>query len=166
METRDWSGEGWRLLPDDGRRYYADPFPLLIDGRLHVFFEDLDLATRHGVISASVLGPDGFSPPRTVLARPYHLSYPQVFADGDGVYMLPESSGARRLELWRAERVPDRWALDTVLLEWEWGSVAEGAGDGKVNDSSSERMLLILSAASPVMLATRSIASPAVRQRA
>ncbi len=114
---RGADGSSLHVLPDDGARYYADPFPLLSDGRLHVFFENLPSASRRGVISAAVLSETGFSRPIEVLARPYHLSYPFVFAEGGEIYMMPESADVRRLELYRAAPFPERWELAGVLLE-------------------------------------------------
>src|SRR5690606_7713123 len=63
------------------------------------------------------LQPDGtFSTPRVVLEEPHHLSYPQVFAYKRKVYMIPESSGADELVLYRAEHFPDRWVREAVLV--------------------------------------------------
>lgn len=105
-------------LPDDGHRYYADPFLFQQDGALHLFVEELPFATGRGIISHSVLGPDGhFTPPRPVLERPYHLSYPQVFAHGGEVWMLPETSASGAIELYRAAPFPSRFELHARLVE-------------------------------------------------
>jgi hypothetical protein len=50
------------------------------------------------------------------LERDYHLSYPFTFDWEGSTYMIPETAGARTVELYRAERVPDRWRLERVLL--------------------------------------------------
>lgn len=36
---------GWHELPDDGRRFYADPFPIVHEGRCWLFVEDFPHAT-------------------------------------------------------------------------------------------------------------------------
>lgn len=70
------------------------------------------------MISVAELGPDGrFGTPRVVLEEPRHLSYPQVFRREGAIFMIPESSGAKELALYRCERFPDVWRRDTVLLE-------------------------------------------------
>jgi hypothetical protein len=106
------------MVPDDGGRYFGDPFLFAWQGRTHLFVEELPYATGRGVISAAEIV-DGrlagaFEP---VLERPYHLSYPFVLADGDSVHMLPESSTNGTLELYRAIDFPMRWQLDRVLIE-------------------------------------------------
>ena len=52
-----------------------------------------------------------------MLARPYHLSYPFVFAHDGELLMIPETSAARRVELYRAFDVPGSWERQAVLLD-------------------------------------------------
>ncbi|UVC12101.1 hypothetical protein IHQ71_26080 [Rhizobium sp. TH2] len=117
-ETGRLDGAPFTVLPDDGQRFYADPFVIEHGGRHFLFVEEFEYAKGHGTISVAELGPDGrLSVPRVVLEEPHHLSYPQVFAMDGEIFMLPESSAARELVLYRAENFPDRWVRDTVLME-------------------------------------------------
>ncbi|HEY0031863.1 MAG TPA: hypothetical protein VGB81_01210 [Devosia sp.] len=105
------------VLPDDGERFYADPFVIEHQGKTWLFVEEYPYSKAKGVISVAEQKPDGtFDTPHMVLEEPYHLSYPQVFKHGEDIFMLPESGGARRLVLYRATSFPDSWAVDTVLL--------------------------------------------------
>jgi len=98
--------------------FYADPILFEHQGRQVVFMEAFPYATGKGVIAVSRLEPGGsITPPETVLERPYHLSYPFVFSWQGRIFMIPETSGNRTIELYRCERFPDRWTLDTVLLD-------------------------------------------------
>ncbi|MDE2364042.1 MAG: hypothetical protein KGM42_15295 [Hyphomicrobiales bacterium] len=116
-DARAWPRADWRRLADDRRRYYADPLPFEEEGRLFVFCEEYPYATQKGVISVFEIDAAGRpSAPRIVLERPYHLSYPFVFRYGGAIWMMPETSAARTLELYRAEAFPDRWTLDRVLM--------------------------------------------------
>ena len=51
-----------------------------------------------------------------VLERDYHLSYPFVFRFERELYMMPETSRNRCVELYRAVDFPRQWTLDRVLL--------------------------------------------------
>lgn len=116
---------GWQILPDDGRRFYADPFPLAADGTTHVFVEEFPHATGKAIISAVRFGPDGpVGAPIPVLEEPYHLSYPFVFARAGAVWMVPESSAAGTVDLYRATRYPGGWVKEATLLS---GVVASDA---------------------------------------
>ncbi|WP_425351055.1 glucosamine inositolphosphorylceramide transferase family protein [Mesorhizobium sanjuanii] len=82
-----------------------------------MFVEEFPYATGRGVISVAELGDDGiFGVPRVVLEEAHHLSYPQVFAHAGEIFMIPESSAAREVVLYRAAQFPDRWVRDTVLI--------------------------------------------------
>jgi len=109
---------GWTVLRDDGHRYYADPFIFAHSGRRFIFVEEYPYATGRGLVSVAEIGADGraLSVPQPVLAAPFHLSYPQVFAQSGQVYMLPEAAASGRLTLYRAERFPDRWVAVCDLL--------------------------------------------------
>ena len=118
LERAELPAGGWHRLPDDGRHFYADPFPIVVDGRAYVFVEDFDHRLGRGVISVTELDEDGPpAVPRPVLESSVHLSYPAVLEDAGGLWMIPETSGARRVELYRATSFPDRWVLDSVLLD-------------------------------------------------
>ena len=108
---------GWTDLPDDGHRFYADPFPLAYAGSTHVFVEEFPHATGKAIISAVRFGPDGpEGTPVPVLEEPHHLSYPFVFERDGAVWMVPESSAAGRVDLYRATRYPGGWVKEATLL--------------------------------------------------
>jgi hypothetical protein len=105
-------------LPDGGRGYYADPFVLLRGDTAHVFIEEVPFATGKGIISHFTIDAEGkATATRPVLERPYHLSYPFVFERDGETWMIPETSANRTVELYRAERFPDRWIKEAVLLD-------------------------------------------------
>jgi hypothetical protein len=135
-----------RALPNPPGRYLADPFPIEVDGRHHLFVEDYSHAAGRAVISVCEAGPDGaWSLPRPALERDHHLSYPFVFEHAGALYMLPETGQAGRVELYRAIEFPHRWRLERVLLDgltavdatlhvedgllWLFANVVEGPGD-------------------------------------
>jgi CelD/BcsL family acetyltransferase involved in cellulose biosynthesis len=108
----------WRDLPDDGYRFFADPFPFEHKGKTYLFVEDFDHRLGKGVISVAVWdhdGPTGL--PTPVLTHDVHLSYPFVLEHNGEVWMIPETSGARRIELYRAVRFPWEWELHSILVD-------------------------------------------------
>lgn len=98
-------------------RYWADPFPVEVDGKYFVFFEEYLFRQRKGHISCFELAEEGpTSPPVTVLSRPYHLSYPFVFRWRGALFMIPETSANRTVELYRCLNFPGEWTLESALL--------------------------------------------------
>jgi hypothetical protein len=117
IDLRAHPDGGWRELPDDGVRFYADPFPIMNDGRLHLFVEEFDHRMGRGAISVVEFGSAGpIDKPRQVLATPTHLSYPFVFQHRREMWMVPESSSTASIDIYRAAAFPDRWVKEATLV--------------------------------------------------
>lgn len=118
VDLGDLPPSGWRDLADDGWHFYADPFPIVVRGTTYLFVEDFDHRLGRGVISVVPFDRDGpTASPWPVLEHRVHLSYPFVLEDAGQMWMIPETSGAGTVELYRATRFPDAWALEEVLLD-------------------------------------------------
>lgn len=116
-ETARVEGTPFTVLPDDGTRFYADPFIFIHENRHYLFVEEFPYSEGRGIISVAELGSDGrFGRPTPVLIEPHHLSYPNVFEWEGQIFMIPEGSAAREVTLYRAELFPHRWVRDTVML--------------------------------------------------
>lgn len=112
------NANGFKTYRGDYSRFFADCIAFTHYGTVAVFFEEFPYALRRGVISCAVLQSDGkLGPPERVLERPYHLSYPFVFRDGEHVYMVPESSGNRTVDLYECTQFPHHWTFRQTLLE-------------------------------------------------
>ncbi|MCZ8546608.1 formyl transferase [Mesorhizobium qingshengii] len=125
FDLRAHPASGWQVLPDDGSRFYADPFPILHQGQLTLFVEDYIHRLGKAIISAVPFGPAGpLGSPEPVLELPYHLSYPFVFERDGEVWMIPESCAAGTVDLYRATAFPGGWVKESTLLS---GVVASDA---------------------------------------
>ena len=125
IDLKQHPASGWADLPDDGSRFYADPFPILHKGVVTLFVEDFIHSLGKGIISAVAFGPDGaLGVPEPVLELPVHLSYPFVFAREGEVWMVPESCAAGTIELFRATNFPGGWVKEATLVS---GVVASDA---------------------------------------
>jgi hypothetical protein len=144
-DTHTLRATSWNVVPDPGFRFYADPFPFVHDGRMYVFVEDFDHRRGKGVISVipfGEYGPAGLAQP--VLQEPWHLSYPFLLAHGGEIWMIPESSAAGTVNLYRADPFPHRWVREATLVSgieasdatvighdgcfWMFAATRDGAG--------------------------------------
>lgn len=99
-------------------RFWADPFPVVRDGRYYVFVEDYVHATRKGHIGVLDVTPGAESRDAVpVLDRPCHLSYPFVFRWRGEDFMMPESVHDSGVDLYRATRFPYEWEHHARLLD-------------------------------------------------
>jgi hypothetical protein len=107
-------------LPDAGPwRYLADPFGLVRGAVLHVFVEAFDYRIKHAVIERHDYSlTDGvWLGHSTVLAQPFHLSYPYVFEHAGETFMVPESHQAGEIALYRADAGLNHWTRETALMK-------------------------------------------------
>ena len=145
LDLRGQPETGWKVVADDGRHFYADPYPIFYNGKLTLFLEDYEYRRGKGVISAIEIGPEGpVGVPSAVLEQPGHLSYPFVFEREGSVWMIPESCSAGTIDLYRSTKFPAGWvrestlisgvvASDATLIErdgtwWLFATVREGGG--------------------------------------
>lgn len=104
------------IYPPSGR-FYADPCVYLHAGRQFIFFEDYPYHEKKGVISCIEIDSNGdCGPPKEVLKRDYHLSYPFLFQWQSEIYMMPETSANRTIEVYRAIEFPNKWKLHATLF--------------------------------------------------
>jgi len=153
--------DGFSLLPDDGARYYADPVLWHEAGRDYLFLEEYPYATGKGIISYTELTSDGEAafPPRPVITREGHLSYPFLFRHEGEIWMIPENAAEGHIPLYRARRFPDEWVFERPLIE---GLALHDAtlfahdgfwwllGNAALHKSSSWDCLMIYRAESPL----------------
>lgn len=117
LDARTMPAAGWTDLPDDGARFYADPFPVADGDRVVLFVEEYPYARGRGLIAAVEFGPEGpRGVPVPVLEEPHHLSYPFVFARDGAHWMIPESGAAGTVDLYRATAFPGGWVKEATLL--------------------------------------------------
>ena len=117
-ETWNGSLDGFvRLDPPKGG-FWADPFPMQVDGRNYIFFEELPAGSSKAHISVIEVGRDGrTSKPVKVLERDYHLSYPFLVEEEGQLYMIPETANNHTVEIYRCMEFPHKWKLERVLLK-------------------------------------------------
>jgi len=134
-----------QLVPPDDR-FWADPFVFEHHGRHAIFIEELEYAENVGYLSVINFDEhhEPVLPPVPILKKPYHLSYPHVFEDKGVLYMVPETSQNGTIELYRAQRFPDKWefvinlmtgvrAVDTSIWHhegkyWMFTNIAQTSG--------------------------------------
>lgn len=107
-------------LPDAGRwRYLADPFGLVRGDALHVFVEAYDYRIKRATIERHEFGLADlrWRGQATVLDKPFHLSYPQVFEHEGEAWMVPETYQAGEIALYRAaDESLDHWERECALI--------------------------------------------------
>jgi hypothetical protein len=96
----------------------ADPFLWEAGGRDYLFFEELATGSLRGRLACVEVFENGScSEMKIILDRPFHLSYPCILPCGGELFLLPESSEAKTVELYRFSRFPWEVELVSTLAE-------------------------------------------------
>lgn len=118
--NKEFSSSLWRykkiIPPKD--RFWADPHVVYRDNKYFIFIEEYLYSTHKGHISLITMDETGaYSEPEIVLDKPYHLSYPFLFEHEDDLYMIPESSANKTIELYKCIEFPTKWEFQVNLME-------------------------------------------------
>ena len=84
----------------------ADPFLIVRDDRLYIFYEAMRPGRPGEIAACSTNDLCQFDDHGAVLAEPHHLSFPFVFEVDGAAYVLPEASQGDGLWLYRFNRFP------------------------------------------------------------
>lgn len=108
------------FLSSLGTRTIADPFLVREGESWYMFFEWIDGISEKGKI--------GFAASKDlirwdcggiVLEEPFHMSYPYIFRWENEYYMIPETSEAHAVFLYRAEAFPLKWKRVSTMIRRE-----------------------------------------------
>ena len=105
-----------RIIPPKDR-FWADPQVIYHDNNYYIFLEEYEYGQKKGYISVMQMDERGhYNGPKKILERPYHLSYPFVFAWDGSYYLIPESAANRSIELYKCLDFPDKWEFQNNLM--------------------------------------------------
>ena len=106
------------LLNNTWRYWCADPFLFEKDQATYIFMEIYDKLQQRGFIGYRKIDKEGkISKIYPCLDIGRHMSYPFIYEYNDEVYMIPECYKNNKLIVYRAEKFPDIWVEDQILLE-------------------------------------------------
>ena len=100
------NAKGFYLVPN-GRRYWrADPFVFSHNKSHYIFAEMFDWKNGKGVIGVAKLKGDRCGKFKVCLDLKHHLSYPCVFENHNGIFMIPECCSFGEINIYRCVNFP------------------------------------------------------------
>lgn len=117
-DEHSWDlGEYETILPPLDE-FWADPHVLERNGKYYAFVEVYTKKRRLGHQGVIEIDPNGhWTPPREVLVKDYHVSYPFLVEEGGKLYMIPETKKNNAIELYECVEFPHRWEFCMTLME-------------------------------------------------
>jgi hypothetical protein len=105
-----------RIIPPKDR-FWADPFLYKKNGRYYLFIEELVYKKKLGELAVMEIDEQGnYTKPKTILSKNYHLSYPFLFEEDGVLFMIPETSNNKDIQLYVCTDFPLKWELVTTLM--------------------------------------------------
>jgi hypothetical protein len=104
-------------VDDIDAAFVADPFIVMHSDIYYMFFEIFNLESEQGDIGYAISN-DGidWQYKGVVLDEDFHLSYPAIYEIKGEYYMIPESSEANAIRLYKSVNYPDNWAYVGDIL--------------------------------------------------
>lgn len=106
----------YKQFPNPKGEFCADPIPFTYKGRNYIFCEQFKKNIKKGCIGYFEIINNKPVNKGIILERPYHLSYPCVFEYNNTIYMIPETSENKTVELYEAIDFPKKWKYIRTLL--------------------------------------------------
>lgn len=104
-------------LPTPPGTQLADPFVMSDNDRSWLFVELIPPGLRKGTLAVIRIEGGRVSMPEPILEKEYHLSYPCVFRHKGETFMIPETCGARNVQLYKAALFPHRFEPQACLID-------------------------------------------------
>ena len=104
-------------MPKD--EFWADPFLFSYNQKEYLFFENYSYKTKRGKISCGILENGQLSEIGDVLEFNFHLSFPFIFEEDGEIFLMPESSENKKLQVFKALEFPYKWELYSTAFEGE-----------------------------------------------
>ncbi|MCR5092601.1 MAG: hypothetical protein K6B72_01305 [Lachnospiraceae bacterium] len=106
------SSDAFRINVLDCKQWWADPVPYREGDQDYVFCEVMDRSREIGWIGVSEMDRDGrMSRPEPVIREPFHMSFPELLTDGRDLYMIPETSAAGEIRVYKKGATIRDWSL-------------------------------------------------------
>ena len=97
----------------------ADPFIVEDNGRIYLFAEIFSYFTDRGYLGYCEIVQGKPGAWKVVIKEKYHLSFPNIFKEGNTFFICPESYEDKTIHLYKAVTFPDQWAYDRTLVGGE-----------------------------------------------
>lgn len=107
--------EGFVLIPNTVRYWYADPFLFEYQGKTYLFAELFDRYKQKGVIGVATITGEKCGNFKVCIEESFHLSYPLVYCEENEIYMIPEAGESGEIIIYKCVEFPLRWEKQRIL---------------------------------------------------
>lgn len=104
-------------VPEMTNSHFADPFLFQNKGINFLFAEEYSAQGGDGYISAFEISDQKLDYLGQAITENYHLSFPFIFRAGSNIYLCPETSKNKSVQIYKSLDFPLTWDRPLVLIE-------------------------------------------------
>ena len=109
----------FNILHNSWRYWAADPFLFEKNDKPYIFFEMFDRLKGKAGIGFREFDNGKWSPMQMIIEKPFHMSFPYIYEDQNGIFMMPEASYDKCVPIFKAIDFPCKWKMVERLLDGE-----------------------------------------------
>ncbi len=93
----------WKELFQPVNLSRADPFIIIHEDKIYIFFEEFDIKERRGYLCVGEFNESNntLDQVKIILSKEYHLSYPNIFQYKGEYYLIPETEENNSIDLYK-----------------------------------------------------------------
>lgn len=107
----------FRLINNTWKYWTADPMVFSYNGNIYLFAELYSYNLKRGVIGCCEWKKNHWSHWKVIIKQTYHMSFPYVFLWENEIYLIPETSETKTVELYKADKFPYKWKKIKTILK-------------------------------------------------
>lgn len=109
--------EAFKVMDKSRDFWFADPLVVEYQSKTVLFMEAFERKTGIGRIACASVDDGKIGTPHVIIKESFHLSFPMIFEWNHVLYMMPETSTAKKQVLYRCAEFPYRWEMAAEILD-------------------------------------------------
>lgn len=107
----------FHIIRNPKGRWAADPFLFSEQGKTYIFVELYCNKIHRGCIAVCEIKENDITPYRIIIEEEYHMSYPYIWRDCDGIHLCAETGDNKSLHFYKPTDFPFKWEKEKVLMK-------------------------------------------------
>ena len=107
----------FHLIKNPWYGWVADPFLFKKEDTTYIFAEVWNYFRQRGSIAYCKIHDGKIGKWKIIISQWYHLSYPFIWEDKNGVHICAETNECQKIYSYRAKEFPDKWVKEKVIID-------------------------------------------------
>ena len=106
-----------KILKNPKNSFLADPFIIEHNKENYIFVEEYNFKIKKGVVSVYKIFKNNSQRVGVAIEENFHLSFPFIFEYESNYFMVPETSEAKEIRIYKCEEFPLKWKHEKSIFK-------------------------------------------------